>query len=99
MFFSTLIAAAFLPLFTMTGVSGVIFAPMAYTYAFVIGGAILLAPSLTPALASKLMRIGTHKHEDRLMQSLYKLYAPLTALAIRKPWHVAVASALQYCSP
>ena len=42
MTFSTLIiGVAFLPLFTMTGVSGVIFAPMARTYAFAIGGAIL----------------------------------------------------------
>jgi cobalt-zinc-cadmium resistance protein CzcA len=41
MTFSTLIiGVAFLPLFTMTGVSGVIFAPMARTYAFAIGGAI-----------------------------------------------------------
>src|SRR5262249_10807379 len=44
MAFSTLIiAVAFLPLFTMTGVSGVIFSPMAHTYAFAIGGAILMA--------------------------------------------------------
>ena len=49
MTFSTLIiGVAFLPLFTMTGVSGVIFAPMAHTYAFAIGGAILLALTLTP---------------------------------------------------
>jgi Cu/Ag efflux pump CusA len=50
MTFSTLIiGVAFLPLFTMTGVSGVIFAPMARTYAFAIGGAICLALTLTPA--------------------------------------------------
>ncbi len=54
MTFSTLIiGVAFLPLFTMTGVSGVIFSPMARTYAFAIGGAILLALTLTPVLASK----------------------------------------------
>ena len=56
MTFSTLIiGVAFLPLFTMTGVSGVIFAPMARTYAFAIGGAILLALTLTPVLASKVI--------------------------------------------
>jgi cobalt-zinc-cadmium resistance protein CzcA len=49
MFSSTLvIAAAFVPLFTLTGVAGVIFAPMAHTYAFAIGGAIVLALTLTP---------------------------------------------------
>ena len=56
MTFSTLIiGVAFLPLFTMTGVSGVIFAPMARTYAFAIGGAIVLALTLTPVLASQLI--------------------------------------------
>jgi cobalt-zinc-cadmium resistance protein CzcA len=54
MTFSTLIiGVAFLPLFTMTGVSGVIFAPMARTYAFAIGGAILMALTLTPVLAAQ----------------------------------------------
>ena len=57
MAFSTLIiAVAFLPLFTLTGVTGVIFSPMAHTYAFAIGGAILLALTLTPVLASRLFR-------------------------------------------
>ena len=41
MFSSTLIiAVAFIPLFTLTGVAGVIMSPMAHTYAFAIGGAI-----------------------------------------------------------
>ncbi len=54
MSFSTLIiGVAFLPLFTMSGVSGVIFSPMALTYAFAIGGAILLALTLTPVLISR----------------------------------------------
>ena len=61
MTFSTLIiGVAFLPLFTMTGVSGVIFAPMARTYAFAIGGAILLALTLTPVLA-----VAVHARADR----------------------------------
>ena len=56
MFSSLIISVAFLPLFTMTGVSGVIFSPMALTYAFAIGGAILLALTLTPVLSSVFMR-------------------------------------------
>ena len=57
-FSSTLIiAVAFVPLFTLTGVAGVIMAPMAHTYAFAIGGAIVLALTLTPALSSRLLPI------------------------------------------
>jgi heavy metal efflux system protein len=47
------IGVAFIPLFTLTGVSGVIFSPMAHTYAFAIGGALLLALTLTPVLAER----------------------------------------------
>src|SRR5262249_29190000 len=57
MFFSTLIiAVAFIPLFTLTGVAGVIFAPMAHTYAFAIGGSILLALTLTPVPADRFLQ-------------------------------------------
>ena len=66
MFFSTLIiAVAFLPLFTMTGVSGVIFSPMAHTYAFAIGGAILMALTLMPVLASTPMRADEEEKPNR----------------------------------
>jgi cobalt-zinc-cadmium resistance protein CzcA len=53
---TVIIAVAFLPLFTLTGVSGVIFAPMSHTYALAIGGAIVLALTLTPVLASRFLR-------------------------------------------
>ena len=51
LFFSTLImVCAFIPLFTMQGPEGQIFGPMAQTYAFALGGALLLALTLSPAL-------------------------------------------------
>src|SRR5208282_1235731 len=86
MTFSTLIiGVAFLPLFTMTGVSGVIFAPMARTYAFAIGGAILLALTLTPVLASKVIPALSEEKESRIMHVLHKLYAPAFDLAMKFP--------------
>jgi heavy metal efflux system protein len=51
LFFSTAImVCAFIPLFTMTGPEGQIFGPMADTYAFALGGALLLALTLSPVL-------------------------------------------------
>lgn len=53
LFFSTAImVCAFLPLFTMAGPEGQIFKPMADTYAFALGGALLLAFMLSPVLCS-----------------------------------------------
>ncbi len=49
--FSTLIMiCAFIPLFTMHGPEGQLFGPMADTYAFSLGGALLLAIILAPVL-------------------------------------------------
>jgi cobalt-zinc-cadmium resistance protein CzcA len=51
LFFSTAImVCAFIPLFTMQGPEGQIFGPMADTYAFALGGALLLALTLSPVL-------------------------------------------------
>jgi cobalt-zinc-cadmium resistance protein CzcA len=51
LFFSTAImVCAFLPLFTMQGPEGQIFGPMADTYAFALGGALLLALTVAPVL-------------------------------------------------
>jgi cobalt-zinc-cadmium resistance protein CzcA len=86
MTFSTLIiGVAFLPLFTMTGVSGVIFAPMARTYAFAIGGAICLALTLTPVLSSKLVPAQAEEKESVIMRVLHKLYNPFFDAALRSP--------------
>jgi cobalt-zinc-cadmium resistance protein CzcA len=86
MTFSTLIiGVAFLPLFTMTGVAGVIFSPMAMTYAFAIGGAILLALTLTPVLAGKFVPAQSEEKDPIVMRALHRVYSPLFGLALRAP--------------
>jgi cobalt-zinc-cadmium resistance protein CzcA len=84
MAFSTLIiGVAFLPLFTMTGVSGVIFSPLAHTYAFAIGGAIFMALTLTPVLARRFLRVHEEETESRFMRALQGLYAPLFRFGLK----------------
>ena len=57
LFYSTLImVCALLPLFTLRGPEGQIFGPMADTYAFALGGALLLALTISPVLCSLLFR-------------------------------------------
>ena len=86
MTFSTIIiGVAFLPLFTMTGVSGVIFSPMARTYSLAIGGAIVMALTLTPVLASKLMRADEEEKESLVMRILSRAYAPGFRFALARP--------------
>jgi cobalt-zinc-cadmium resistance protein CzcA len=84
MAFSTLImGVAFLPLFTMTGVSGVIFAPLARTYAFAIGGAILAALTLTPVLARQFLVVQDEETENAFMRFLQRVYEPLFTFGIK----------------
>jgi cobalt-zinc-cadmium resistance protein CzcA len=88
-----IIFVTFLPLFTMTGVAGVIFSPMAHTYAYAIFGAALLALTLTPVLAARLVPVDAEERENALMRLLHRLYEPLFDLALRHPWS-ALALAL-----
>jgi cobalt-zinc-cadmium resistance protein CzcA len=78
----------------MTGVSGVIFAPMARTYAFAIGGAICLALTLTPVLASKFVPAHAEEKESVIMRVLHKVYNPAFDLAMKYPKGALAFSAL-----
>jgi Cu/Ag efflux pump CusA len=87
MAFSTLIiGSSFIPLFTMTGVSGVIFSPMARTYAFAIGTAIILALTLLPVLAWKLVPASTKEKEPIVMRALHRVYTPVADFMLRQLW-------------
>ncbi len=99
MFSTLVIAVAFVPLFTLNGVAGVIFSPMAHTYAFAIGGALTLALTLTPVLARRFLVVPAaagaeeEPHTSWLMRFLDRLYQPLFAFALRrKGWAVALAA-------
>jgi cobalt-zinc-cadmium resistance protein CzcA len=69
--FSTLImVCAFVPLFTMTGPEGQLFGPMAQTYAFSLGGALILAVTVTPALCLVFLRKLKPSRENFLVRWL-----------------------------
>ena len=87
MFYSTLIfLIAFLPLFTMRGVEGVIFSPMSHTYAFALTAAILLAVMLTPVLSSYLLRIGMRETHNVVWEGLHRFYHNLFIRILRWPY-------------
>jgi cobalt-zinc-cadmium resistance protein CzcA len=63
---------------------------MAHTYAFAIGGAILLALTLTPVLAARFLRADAEENEPRIMEALHKVYNPLFDIAMKKPRRTAI---------
>ena len=62
-FAAAIIIAAFLPLFTLSGVEGNIFGPMARTYAYALAGGLLATFTVTPALSAIILP--SHMHGDR----------------------------------
>ena len=83
-FFSVIITiAAFLPLFTMQGVEGQIFGPMARTYAYALIGAIIATFTVTPVLASVLLPDKMQEVETFLVRGIRRAYLVLLPLAVR----------------
>ena len=77
-FFSTaIIVAAFIPLFTMQGVEGQIFGPMARTYAYALIGALIATFTVTPCLASLLVPERIEEVETIVVRRLRSAYTPV----------------------
>ena len=77
-FFSTaIIVAAFIPLFTMSGVEGQIFGPMARTYAYALVGALIATFTVTPCLASFLVPEHVSEVETLVVRALRAIYTPV----------------------
>lgn len=93
-FSTAIVTVAFLPLFTMRGVEGVIFSPMAHTYAFAIGGAILLSLTLTPVLSAIVLKTGAREEDNAVMRFLRRVYARPSDAAMRWPKLALVLSLL-----
>lgn len=76
-----IIVIVFLPLFSLTGLEGRMFGPLALTIVFALMGSLLLSLSVIPVLASFLMRSGAHG-EDRLLTAIKRVYLPTMRWAL-----------------
>lgn len=84
-FFAALIVvAAFVPLFTMQGVEGAIFGPMARTYGYALAGALIATFTVTPTLASLLLPERVAETETLIVRALHRLYDPVLRLVLER---------------
>ncbi len=87
----SIIIIVFLPIFTLEGVEGKMFAPMAFSISFALLGSIGTALFVSPVLSSYLIRHG--EHEDILLvRGLKATYRPLLGLALRTKALVIIAT-------
>jgi len=83
--FSALITVAgFVPLFTMQGVEGQIFGPMARTYGYALAGALIATFTITPVLASLLLPKDVKEAETFVVRALHRIYNPALRLALNR---------------
>jgi cobalt-zinc-cadmium resistance protein CzcA len=90
-FTATITITAFLPLFTMSGVEGQIFGPMARTYAYALAGALLATFTVTPVLASIVLPRHVEEVETRFVRTIRALYTPVLRWALNnRPIPIAI---------
>ena len=77
-----IIVAAFVPLFTMQGVEGAIFGPMARTYAYALSGALIATFTVTPVLASIVLPERVEESETFIVRWLHRGYDRALHLAL-----------------
>ena len=81
-FSAAIIIAGFVPLFTLAGVEGHIFGPMARTYAYAIAGGLIATFTISPALSALLLPQQVRETETIIVRGLRRLYRPVVQFAL-----------------
>jgi cobalt-zinc-cadmium resistance protein CzcA len=81
-FTAAITVTAFVPLFTMQGVEGQIFGPMARTYGYALAGALLSTFMVTPVLASLVLPKHIEEVETIVVRGLRASYTPVLRFAL-----------------
>ncbi|MET0906969.1 MAG: efflux RND transporter permease subunit [Bradyrhizobiaceae bacterium] len=94
-FAAAIIIAAFLPLFTLSGVEGNIFGPMARTYAYALAGGLIATFTITPALSALILPAHVQETETWIVRKLHHLYMPVLNWAVKsRAMVMGIAAAL-----
>jgi len=85
-----IIAAVYLPIFSLSGVEGKMFHPMAFTVVIAITAAMVLSLTFVPAAVAMFVTGRVAEKENRVMQGFRRAYAPLLERVVA--WRVAVVA-------
>ncbi len=100
LFAISIIIIVFLPLFTLQGVEGKTFRPLAYTVALAMLGSLLFAVLLAPVFSSLLMKRPKKKETEEevkdvlVVRWMMKPYRPLVAFFVERRYIAIILSAL-----
>jgi cobalt-zinc-cadmium resistance protein CzcA len=82
LFAAAIIIAGFVPLFTLSGIEGHIFGPMAKTYGYAIAGGLLATFTISPALSALLLPDTVAETETAIVRMLRRVYEPVVESAL-----------------
>ncbi len=83
-----IIAIVYLPILSLTGVEGKMFGPMALTVLFALAGALVLAMTFIPAMASLMLPRWISEKESFLVAGARRGYEPSLRWALGRRWVV-----------
>src|SRR4029434_2353932 len=93
MFFGVLIIAiVYLPILALSGIEGKMFHQMALTVMLALGGSLVLALTLMPALCSILLRGNIAERDNWIIRFAKRAYSPILHLALRLRWLVVLGA-------
>jgi cobalt-zinc-cadmium resistance protein CzcA len=90
LFTALITVAAFVPLFTMQGIEGQIFGPMARTYAYALAGALIATFTATPVLASIFLPERLKEKETPVVRALHRIYKPVLRFSLNRRFIVTL---------
>src|SRR5580698_2004148 len=82
LFAAAIIIAGFVPLFTLSGIEGHIFGPMAKTYGYAIAGGLIATFTISPALSAILLPDSVAETETAVVRTLRRVYEPVVEFAL-----------------
>lgn len=89
-----IIATTFLPILSLQGMEGKMFAPLALTVAIALVSSLLLSIFVIPAICTMVLKSGAEK-ESLLLRAVKKVYLPLLKQSLRRKFiPIAIAIAL-----
>jgi heavy metal efflux system protein len=95
-FSAAIIIVGFIPLFTLSGVEGHIFSPMAKTYAYALAGALFATFTVVPALSAYLLHERVRETETFVVNILRRIYSPMVEFAVAHPILALAATGLLF---
>ena len=87
-----IITVVYLPIFSLTGVEGKMFHPMAFTVVLALVSALILSLTLVPAAVALFVTGKVEEKENKIISKVKNWYEPMLYWSIKRPKEIMIAS-------